>query len=584
MAASKKPTAVESIIETIMQLHRSLPPRPLMEDLEAATTLIRNLDREDQRKLDSISKKTKPHGVPDELFHILIEMERRLVRFSSAEERKAAAKVIDLEETYVVFDDMIQRASDCVSNGGNSVSSRRTPPPRPPGEGLEIGNGGGGGGFGGSAARFDAEKESVGGVRSEKLYVIDDGFVVKSKNSERFAVDDSFVKKPKSAFHVDGMGRGGGIVAATAAAPQIVDKTLTPNISAQSGEKLSLIKLASLIEVSAKKGTRELNLGGKLVDQVEWLPDSIGKLLGLLSLDLSENRLVTLPPTIGGLSSLTKLDLHSNRIVEVPDSIGELLNLVSLDLAGNQLSRLPSSIGRLVRLEDLNLSSNQFVLLPDAIGSLVSLKKLGVETNNLEELPHSIGQCVALKELYLDYNRLKALPEAVGKIETLEVLTMRYNNVRQLPTTMASLTKLKELNVSFNELESVPESLCFATSLVKLNIGNNFANLRMLPRSIGNLENLEELDISNNQIRILPDSFQLLTPLRILRADQNPLEVPPRQIAEKGAQAVVQYIADLVANRDSKVQPVKQKKTWVQICCFSQSNKRKRYGADYVQT
>ncbi|GAB2254220.1 hypothetical protein Droror1_Dr00022029 [Drosera rotundifolia] len=575
MAASKKPTAVESIIGTIMQLHRSLPPRPSLEDLEAATTLIRNLDREDQLKLDSISKKTKPRGVPDELFHILIEMERRLVRLNSAEERKAAAKVIDLEETYVVFDDLIQRASDCVSNGGNSVSSRRTPPPRPPGEGLEIGNGGGGGGGGGGFG---------GSAEKEKMYAIDDGFVVKSKNSERFAVDDSFVKKPKSAFHVDGIGRGGGVVAATAVVPQIVDSTLKPNLSAQSGEKLSLIKLASLIEVSAKKGTRELNLGGKLIDQVEWLPDSIGKLLGLLSLDLSENRLVTLPPTIGGLSSLTKLDLHSNRIVEVPDSIGELLNLVSLDLAGNQLSRLPSSIGGLVRMEDLNLSSNQFVLLPDAIGSLVSLKKLDAETNNLEELPHSIGQCVALKELYLDYNRLKALPEAVGKIETLEVLTMRYNNVRQLPTTMASLTKLKELNVSFNELEAVPESLCFATSLVKLNIGNNFANLRMLPRSIGNLENLEELDISNNQIRILPDSFQLLTQLRILRADQNPLEVPPRQIAEKGAQAVVQYIADLVANRDSKVQPVKQKKTWVQICCFSQSNKRKRYGADYVQT
>jgi Leucine-rich repeat (LRR) protein len=101
---------------------------------------------------------------------------------------------------------------------------------------------------------------------------------------------------------------------------------------------------------------------------------------------------------------------------------------------------------------------------------------------------------------------------------------------------MSTLINLKELNVSFNELESIPESLCFSTSLVKINVGNNFNDMRYLPRSIGNLEMLEELDISNNQIRILPDSFRMLTKLRILRVEENPLEVPPREMAEKGAQ------------------------------------------------
>ena len=43
-------------------------------------------------------------------------------------------------------------------------------------------------------------------------------------------------------------------------------------------EKVGLIQVASLIESSAKKGTTELNLQGKLVDQVEWLPVSLGKL------------------------------------------------------------------------------------------------------------------------------------------------------------------------------------------------------------------------------------------------------------------------------------------------------------------
>ena len=100
---------------------------------------------------------------------------------------------------------------------------------------------------------------------------------------------------------------------------------------------------------------------------------------------------------------------------------------------------------------------------------------------------------------------------------------------------MSSLSDLRELDVGFNKLESVPESLCFATKLVKMNIGNNFADMTSLPRSIGNLEMLEELDISNNQM-FLPNSFRMLTRLRVLRVEENPLEVPPRQIAERGAQ------------------------------------------------
>jgi hypothetical protein len=44
-------------------------------------------------------------------------------------------------------------------------------------------------------------------------------------------------------------------------------------------EKLSHIKLASMIEVAAKKGTQDSNLQGKLMNQIEWLPGSIGKLL-----------------------------------------------------------------------------------------------------------------------------------------------------------------------------------------------------------------------------------------------------------------------------------------------------------------
>ncbi|XP_060191736.1 plant intracellular Ras-group-related LRR protein 4-like [Lycium barbarum] len=552
--------SIDEIVQEIMRIHGSLPTRPSIDEVEAARDLIGNLEKEDQLKLDAISRQNKRKGVPEELFKILQEMQRNMVHFQSKEQKRDALKLLDLENVYCVFDELVQRASKCLpSNNSNGLSSTTS-----------------------SSSNLISPATTATATTATSSSSFYNG---KSpvKASELYSRDDSYLNKAKATFLVDGIGAGLRSGDAYSSGPKIVDSTLKPATSGQDGEKLSLIKLASMIEVSSKKGSRELMLRSKLSDQVEWIPDSIGKLSSLITLDLSENRITVLPTTIGGLSSLQKLDLHSNKIVELPDSIGDLLNLVYLDLSGNNLKLLPASFARLARLEELDMSSNSLSVLPETIGSLVSLKKLIVETNNLDELPHTIGQCTSLKELRADYNRLKALPEAVGRIESLEVLSVRYNNIRQLPTTMSALTSLKELNVSFNEIEAVPESLCFATSLVKLNISNNFADLRSLPRSIGNLELLEELDMSNNQIRVLPDSFRMLSSLRVLKTDGNPLEVPPGNILEKGAQAVVKYMGDLVANRDVKAQPVKKKKkSWAQICCFSTSNKRQRNGTDHV--
>ncbi|XP_022740488.1 plant intracellular Ras-group-related LRR protein 4-like isoform X2 [Durio zibethinus] len=552
--------SIDEAVEEIMRIHRSLPPRPALDEVEAAKALIRNVEKEDQARLDAIGRQSKNPDVPEELFILLLEMQKNLVYFLSKEKKREALKLLDLETIHALFDEFIQRASNCLSSSSlksrdrpthsNTLPHTTAPPPS-------------------NNSPAAATSSSASREPTSELVL--------------FTRDDSYVKKAKSSFYANANDGFGISISST---PHILDSSLKSGgttAAVHDDGKFSLIKLASLIEVSSKKGTRDLNLQSKLMDQIDWLPDSIGKLSSLITLDLSDNRIVALPDTIGGLSSLKKLDLHSNRIAQLPDSIGDLLCLVFLDLSANQLSTLPTTFGRLVRLEELDLSSNHLPSLPDSIGSLISLKKMNVETNDIDEIPHTIGRCTSLKELHADYNRLKALPEAAGKIETLEVLSVRYNNIKQLPTTMSSLANLKELDVSFNEVESVPESLCFATTLVKMNIGNNFADLRSLPRSIGNLEMLEELDISNNQIRVLPDSFRMLTRLQVLRVEENPLEVPPRHIAEQGAQAVVRYMVDLVEKKDVKSETMKQKKSWAQICFFSRSNKRKRNGMDYLK-
>ncbi|XVE57470.1 hypothetical protein DITRI_Ditri04bG0093000 [Diplodiscus trichospermus] len=506
------PAFVETVQE-IMRLYRSLPPRPSIEEVEAAKSVLKTAENEEKIKLEEISKEQAPQDVSAELFSLLQQVRKTMVLFQSHEQKKDALYLVEADKMFDTFDGLIQRASLLVSGDNQQDEEVST--------------------FGEQVRKFDRESGNS-----------DDSLVKRKEDGE---LDKDYTK---------------GLIRSSSTKASFFSGD-------DSIEKLNLMKTAALIENTAKMGATVLDLRAKLMDQIEWLPISMGKLKDVTELDLSENRIMALPPSISGLQALTKLDIHSNQLINLPDSVGELVNLVELDLHANRLRSLPASFGNLTNLMNLELSSNEFTRLPETIGNLTSLKRLNVETNELEELPYTIGNCSSLLELRLDFNQIKALPEAIGKLQCLEILTAHYNRLKGLPTTMGNLSNLKELDVNFNEIESIPETLCFAVSLRKLNVGKNFADLRALPRSIGNLEMLEELDISDNQIRILPDSFGLLSKLRVFRADETPLEFPPRQVIESGAQAVVQFMADHIAKRDTKSPPTKKKKGfWFKVCCI----------------
>ncbi|KAL7164903.1 hypothetical protein ACSBR2_040738 [Camellia fascicularis] len=514
------PAYVEAI-EEIMKTYKSLPPRPTIEEVEAATSLLKTVETEHQSRLSEISLHVSPPEVPPELFSVLQQVRKTMALFQSHEQKKEATHLVELDEMFQTFDDLIQRASELVS-GTNQIEKS-----------VDLGD---------PVGEIGRE-----GVIEKRVF----GESVIDESSSTMAKTDDDVKYS---------------VLMSSSSTKAADFTSGRG----DNEKLSLMQVAALIEKSAKRGAVVLDLQGKLMEKIEWLPVSLGKLLNVHEINVSENRIMALPSSIGNLTALTKLDAHSNQLINLPESIGELVNLTDLDLHANLLKSLPPPFGNLTKLVNLDLSSNRFTHLPDVIGELTSLKILNAETNDLEDVPYTIGSCSSLVELILDFNQLKALPEAIGKLECLEVLTLHYNRVKGLPTTMGNLSNLRELDVSFNELESIPESLCFAVNLVKLNVGKNFADLRALPRSIGNLEMLEELDISDDQIRELPDSFKFLSKLRVFRADETPLEVPPRHVAALGAQAVVQYMADFATKKDVMFLQLKKKKKgfWSRLCPF----------------
>ena len=96
-----------------------------------------------------------------------------------------------------------------------------------------------------------------------------------------------------------------------------------------------------------------------------------------------------LPASIGDLGTeLDDFTLNSDGIAgAVPDEIGLLTGLKSLDFSVNQLTSIPTTIGDLANLELLYLTHNSITTLPAEISQLTSLKRLRLSFNDLTGVP-----------------------------------------------------------------------------------------------------------------------------------------------------------------------------------------------------
>ncbi|CAN6582558.1 unnamed protein product [Malus baccata var. baccata] len=145
------------------------------------------------------------------------------------------------------------------------------------------------------------------------------------------------------------------------------------------------------------------------------IPEDIGFLSSLETLNLSGNHLVSLPASISGLSKLYYLNLKNCSLCEgaIPEDIGFLSSLERLDLSGNHLVSLPASISGLSQLEDLNLENCSLcegAILED-IGFLSSLEILDLSGNHFVSLPASFSGLSNLRYFSLaNCKRLQQLP------------------------------------------------------------------------------------------------------------------------------------------------------------------------------
>nr|XP_020472835.1 leucine-rich repeat-containing protein 28 [Monopterus albus]XP_020472836.1 leucine-rich repeat-containing protein 28 [Monopterus albus] len=176
---------------------------------------------------------------------------------------------------------------------------------------------------------------------------------------------------------------------------------------------------------------------------------------------MKRNSLTTLPDNLAQkLPNLIELYLHSNNIVIIPEAIGNLARLQSLDLSSNVLQLLCPDIGRLRSLRHLRLSNNQLKSLPPEIGDLQELETLDVSMNQLMTLPDRLHRCLSLQNLTADHNLLSHVPRQLCWLHRLNQLSMAANRLGFLPLDLGRSRELQFVFVDNNvDLKGLPSYL-----------------------------------------------------------------------------------------------------------------------------
>ncbi|CAG2158575.1 unnamed protein product [Oppiella nova] len=197
--------------------------------------------------------------------------------------------------------------------------------------------------------------------------------------------------------------------------------------------------------------------------QIKQLPHlQIQKLRALKSLDLSNNKLVSIESNAFANMQLTTIKLSDNNITLSDHAFHGLEStLKNLNLKATNLQSIPTAIGNLSSLAFLDLAQNKIKdIAPDLLLNLHSLTAINLERNQIERLHHRVfaGVNDSLSSLSLLNNLLVHFPsDAISQLTGLRVLDLGFNAIQEIPfEAFRDNTLLTLLALDGNPLHTIP--------------------------------------------------------------------------------------------------------------------------------
>ncbi|CAK8564996.1 unnamed protein product [Lathyrus sativus] len=233
--------------------------------------------------------------------------------------------------------------------------------------------------------------------------------------------------------------------------------------------------------------------------------------LRMLSLS-SYTNITTLPDTIGNLVQLRYIDLSDTQITSLPDTICSLYYLQTLILSRCfKLTELPEHVGKLINLRHLYIDMTSIIVMPKQIAELenlqtlslfiVGMKNIGLSIRELVKFPKLQGK-LFIKNLQNVIDVMEASDANLKSKEHIEELTLQWGKEaddslkgKDVLNKLQPTSNLKKLSIDLYGGTSFPSWLGDSSfsNMVSLCI-DNCANCVTLP-PLGQLPSLKDLKI-----------------------------------------------------------------------------------------
>ncbi|KAK2826848.1 hypothetical protein Q5P01_021062 [Channa striata] len=176
--------------------------------------------------------------------------------------------------------------------------------------------------------------------------------------------------------------------------------------------------------------------------------------------------------------------LTSKGLQEFPEELQRLTsNLRTVDLSGNKIEVLPAAIGNFLQLKSLTLNSNRLTSIPSEIEKLKKLETLSLNGNGIQQLPPTLGLLKSLRTLSLAGNQISEFPTGLGTLRHLDLLDLSRNKIQNVPAEVSELQAI-EINLNQNQISVLSAEVSCCPRLKVLRLEENCLELTSIPLSI----------------------------------------------------------------------------------------------------